>query len=260
MSSSAVALDPNAFVDFTLKSIHVLTPNTSRFVFALPEDQALGMTVASCVMTKFTNAEGKAVIRPYTPTSDADLKGSFDFIVKRYDAGVMSAHFHSLKVGDTLAVKGPMTKYALQINQHKSVAMLAGGTGITPMLQVIGGILKNKEDTTKMNLIFANVTPEDIMLKEDLDALAKAHPDQFKVTYVIDKAVEGWEGETGYITADLVKKHIPEIGSDGNKVFVCGPPPMMAAVSGPKGPNYTQGEVEGVLKQLGLTIEQVFKF
>ena len=35
---------------------------------------------------------------------------------------------------------------------------------------------------------------------------------------------------------------------------------MMAAVSGSKGPNYTQGEVEGVLKELGLTSEQVFKF
>ncbi|KAG0207503.1 NADH-cytochrome b5 reductase [Mortierella sp. GBA30] len=258
--STAVALDPNAFVDFKLRSIQPLTPNTSKFVFDLPEDQVLGMTVASCVMTKYMNAEGKAVIRPYTPTSDADLKGSFDFVVKRYDAGVMSAHIHSLKVGDTLAVKGPLTKYALQVNQHKSVAMIAGGTGIAPMLQVIGGILKNKEDTTKINLIFANVTPKDIILKDELDAFAKEHSDRFKVTYVVDKAVESWEGETGYITGELLKKHIPEIGSEGNKVFVCGPPPMMVAVSGPKGPNYTQGEVDGVLKELGLTIEQVFKF
>jgi len=35
---------------------------------------------------------------------------------------------------------------------------------------------------------------------------------------------------------------------------------MMVAVSGPKGPNYTQGEVSGALQELGLTIEQVYKF
>ena len=86
---STTALNPEAFVDFKLKSIHKLTPNTSKFVFELPEDQSLGMTVASCVVTKFTNAEGKPVIRPYTSTSDADLKGSFDFVVKRYDGSFL---------------------------------------------------------------------------------------------------------------------------------------------------------------------------
>lgn len=79
------AMNSTAFVDFTLKEIQVLTPNTSRFVFDLPADQVLGMTSTSCLMIKYTNAEGKAVIRPYTPTSDANQKGHFDLIVKRYD-------------------------------------------------------------------------------------------------------------------------------------------------------------------------------
>ncbi|KAF9315792.1 NADH-cytochrome b5 reductase [Podila horticola] len=258
------AMNSTAFVDFTLKEIQVLTPNTSRFVFDLPADQVLGMTSTSCLMIKYTNAEGKAVIRPYTPTSDANQKGHFDLIVKRYDgklsAGVMSAHIHNLKVGDTLALKGPMSKYPLQANQHESVSLIAGGTGITPMWQVISALLKDSEDKTKINLLFANNTAKDIILKDELEALAAAHPDRFKITYVIDAAAEGWTGETGYITADLIKKHLPEAGSVGNKVFVCGPPPMMVSVCGPKGPNFTQGEVEGALKELGLTIEQVFKF
>ncbi|KAG0049857.1 NADH-cytochrome b5 reductase [Gryganskiella cystojenkinii] len=257
----AVALDPNAFVDFKLKSIETLTPNTSKFVFELLEEQVLGMTVASCFMTKFVNEEGKNVIRPYTPTSESDVKGSFEFVVKKYETGVMSGHIHNLKVGETLAIKGPMTKYALKPNQHQSVSLIAGGTGIAPMLQLISSILKNKdEDKTKIHLIFGNISVDDIILKDKIDALAKENPEQFKVTYVVDKASKGWEGETGYITAELIKKHIPEIGSAGNQVFVCGPPPMMVAVSGPKGPNYTQGEVSGALQELGLTIEQVYKF
>ncbi|KAF8951965.1 NADH-cytochrome b5 reductase [Podila verticillata] len=257
---ATAAMNPSSFVDFTLNEIQVLTPNTSRFVFNLPADQVLGMTTTSCLMIKFTNAEGKAVIRPYTPTSDATQKGQFDLIVKRYDAGVMSAHIHNLKIGDTLALKGPMSKYPLQANQHESVSLIAGGTGITPMWQVISALLKDSEDKTKINLLFANQTAQDIILKSEIEALAAAHPDRFKVTYVIDAAAEGWTGETGYITADLIKKYLPEAGSAGNKVFVCGPPPMMVSVCGPKGPNFTQGEVEGALKELGLTIEQVFKF
>lgn len=90
--------------------------------------------------------------------------------------------------------------------------------------QVISALLKDSEDKTKINLLFANNTAKDIILKDELEALAAAHPDRFKITYVIDAAAEGWTGETGYITADLIKKHLPEAGSVGNKVFVCGPP------------------------------------
>ncbi|KAF9348326.1 NADH-cytochrome b5 reductase [Mortierella sp. AD094] len=254
------ALDPNAFVDFKLKKVQKLTHNTSRFTFELEEGQNLGLDVASCVVTKFVKEDGKAVIRPYTPTSDADQTGSFDFVIKHYETGPMSSHIHNLKPGETLAVKGPISKYPLKSNQHESVSLIAGGSGITPMFQIIGALLKDKTDKTKINLIFANVTPEDIILKDELDAYAKAHSDRFKVTYVVDKSVDGWKGPTGYVTAELIKKYNPEIGTGNTKVLVCGPPPMMKLVSGPKGPNFTQGDVGGALKDLGLTNDNVFKF
>ncbi|KAG0252729.1 NADH-cytochrome b5 reductase [Mortierella polycephala] len=234
------ALDPNAFVDFKLKNVQKLTPNTSRFTFELEEGQNLGLHVASCVVTKFANGNGKPVIRPYTPTSDADRTGSFDFVIKHYE--------------------GPISKYPISANQHETVSLIAGGAGITPMFQLVSGLLKDKSDKTKINLIFGNITPEDIILKDEIDAYARDYPDRLKVTYVVDKPVEGWTGPTGYITADLIKKHIPDIGAGNHKVFVCGPPPMMKLVSGPKGPNFTQGDVDGALKELGLTNDDVFKF
>ncbi|KAF9131896.1 NADH-cytochrome b5 reductase [Mortierella sp. 14UC] len=256
----ASALDPNAFVDFKLKSVQKLTPNTSRFTFELKEGQNLGMEVTSCVVTKFIKEDGKPVIRPYTPTSDVDQTGSFDFVIKRYEGGPMSSHIHGLKPGDTLSVKGPISKHPFKTNQFETVSLIAGGSGITPMIQIISGLLKDKADKTKINLIFANVTPEDIILKDELDAYAKAYPDRFKVTYVIDKAVDGWKGPTGYVNAELIKKYIPEVAAGNTKTFVCGPPLMMKAVCGVKGPNFTQGEVDGALKELGLDSDHVFKF
>ncbi|KAF9936902.1 NADH-cytochrome b5 reductase [Modicella reniformis] len=234
------ALNPTDFVDFKLKNIRKLTHNTSRFTFDLKEGQNLGLDITSCVVTKFVGEDGKPVIRPYTPTSDADHTGSFDFVIKRYE--------------------GPISKYPLAANQHESVNLIAGGSGITPMIQIVSSLLKNKTDKTKIHLIYANVSPQDIILKDELDAYAKAHPDRFKVTYVVDKPTEGWNGPTGYVTAELIKKSIPDIGKGNSKVFVCGPPPMMKTVSGAKGPNFTQGDVGGALKELGLTNDQVFKY
>jgi cytochrome-b5 reductase len=48
----------------------------------------------------------------------------------------MSKHLGELKVGDTLDFKGPLPKYPYKANTKKHVGMIAGGTGITPMLQV----------------------------------------------------------------------------------------------------------------------------
>jgi cytochrome-b5 reductase len=59
------------------------------------------MDVTSCVVTKFVKEDGKPVIRPYTPTSDADHTGSFDFVIKRYEGNVLqqdqNATFHLLR-------------------------------------------------------------------------------------------------------------------------------------------------------------------
>ena len=76
------------------------------------------------------------VLRPYTPLSRPDAKGYLDLAVKVYPEGKMSKHIDSLKPGDTLDFKGPILKTAYKPNQYEHIGMVAGGTGITPMLQV----------------------------------------------------------------------------------------------------------------------------
>lgn len=90
-------------------------------------------------------------------------------------------------------------------NMVRHFGMVAGGTGITPMLQIVRAVIRGRAagDKTQIDLIFANVTPQDILLKEDLDALA-AEDSGFRVHYVLDKPPEGWTGGVGYVTADMI--------------------------------------------------------
>jgi cytochrome-b5 reductase len=97
----------------------------------------------------------------------------------------------------------------------KAFGMIAGGTGITPMLQIIKAILGNPDDKTQIDLIFANVNAEDILLKEDLDELAETH-DNFRVHYILNSPPENWSGGVGFVTADIIKvflsfPHLPHI-------------------------------------------------
>jgi cytochrome-b5 reductase len=74
------------------------------------------------------------------------------------------------------------------VKRIKHIGMIAGGTGITPMFQLIKDICYHKEDKTKLSLVFCNKTEEDILLHEELDTLASENPGQFDVWYTVTQS------------------------------------------------------------------------
>lgn len=224
-------LDPSKWQKLALLDRKELTHNTRRFRFVLPHsDQKLGLPVGQHISIKTTMPDGTVVMRPYTPTSDGEARGFVDFVVKVYPDGKMSGSLDKLKPGDTMEFKGPKGRYDMQQHGSKThVGMVAGGTGITPMYQVAVAHLKNPNNPTKFSLIFANVTEDDILLKDELDDLAKRYPDKFSVYYVLDKPPKGWSGGSGYVTTDMMKKVLPA-PAEGVIVLRCGPRPMMDVI------------------------------
>ncbi|MCJ1309793.1 NADH-cytochrome b5 reductase [Agyrium rufum] len=261
-SKSAFTGGDQGWIDLKLESVEEINHNTKKFRFALPEkDQTSGLTVASALLTQYKGPEmEKPAIRPYTPVSDEDQVGTIDFIIKKYPNGAMSEHMHDMEPPQRLNFKGPIPKYPYKPNEHKHVAMIAGGTGITPMYQVARAIFKNPEDKTKVTLVFGNLTEEDILLKREFEELENTYPQRFRAFYVLDNPPERWMQPKGHVTKELLKTVLPEAKEEGTKIFVCGPPGMYKAVSGAKKSPSDQGELAGMLKDLGYTKDQVYKF
>ncbi|KAK4420252.1 NADH-cytochrome reductase-like protein [Sesamum alatum] len=258
-----VALNPDKWIGFKLQDKVQASHNSQLFRFTFDPSVKLGLDVASCIITRAPmgqNAEGntKYVIRPYTPISDPDAKGYFDLLIKVYPEGKMSQHFASLKPGDVVEVKGPIEKLRYSPNMKKHIGMIAGGSGITPMLQIIDAILKNPDDNTQVSLLYANVSPDDILLKKKLDVLAASNPN-LKIFYTVDNPTKDWLGGKGYISKDMVVKGLPS-PSDDTFILVCGPPGMMKHISGDKAKDRSQGQLTGILKELGYTEDMVYKF
>lgn len=250
------------WIDLPIKHIEQLSHDTKRFTFALPsEDQVSGLQTASCVLTKFVTPKGSNVVRPYTPTSDIDTKGEMELVIKHYDGGKMTTHLFGLKENDTVSFKGPILKWGWKPNSYDSITLLGAGTGITPLYQLVHHIAENPKDNTKIHLYYGNKTPQDILLKKELDDLQKKHPEQVKITYFVDdvKGAAAFSGEKGFITKEFLQKNAP-VASTKNQVFVCGPPGFMKAYSGAKVSPKDQGEVTGILAELGFTKDNVFKF
>lgn len=117
----APGLNPKDFTPLKLKSVKPYNHNSSIYTFELPDAKSyLNLPVSSCVMLRYKGADGKDVIRPYTPI-DTHRQGEVVLLIKSYEKGNMSKHVTELKPGDTLDFKGPMPKLKYEANMKKKV-------------------------------------------------------------------------------------------------------------------------------------------
>jgi len=269
--TSEVAISKTNFTALKVSKNEIVGKNVHKITLDFPsKNSILGMKTAGMLMVQGEKRDGSGTIaRPYTPVSRNEMVGKVELVVKDYPTvGNVSSHMCASKVGSTLSVKGCFTKIDVVANKWKKVGLIAGGSGITPMLQVVEELLSKSCDETELTLIFCNQNEESIFLKDHIDNLVSSSKGRFKVHYCVDKVDNNdgaeWKGLTGYVTADMVQKHLPPPDGDNNIIMVCGPPPMYQAICGPKkfekGKPPAQGEVDGILKDLKYTSNAVFKF
>ena len=192
-------------------TIALLTKPPCRYRFSLPNaTDYLGLPTGQHISLAATpSGAPKEVVRSYTPISSDENKGYVDFIIKSYPTGNISKHMGELKIGDNMKIKGPKGNMTYTPNMVRHLCMIAGGTGITPMLQIVRAIVRGRprnggKDRTKVDLIFANVNEDDILLRKDLDDLAN-DDESFRVHYVLNNPPEGWKGGVGFVTPDFMK-------------------------------------------------------
>uniref|UniRef100_N1QTS7 Nitrate reductase (NAD(P)H) n=1 Tax=Aegilops tauschii TaxID=37682 RepID=N1QTS7_AEGTA len=227
-----------------------MSDNVRLFRFALPSpDQKLGLPVGKHVYV-CASTGGKLCMRAYTPTSSVEEVGHVDLLIKIYfkdedpkfpAGGLMSQYLDSLPLGAPVDIKGPVGhieyagRGAFTVGGERRfarrLAMVAGGTGITPVYQVIQAVLRDQpDDTTEMHLVFANRTEDDMLLREEIDRWAAAHPARLKVWYVVSKVArpeDAWEYGVGRVDEQVLREHLP-LGGDGETLaLVCGPPAML---------------------------------
>ncbi|GJQ10778.1 hypothetical protein GpartN1_g2569.t1 [Galdieria partita] len=241
-------LDPVEYREFPLIDKTIVSHNTRKFRFALADSEAtLNLPLGKHVYVK-AEVDNKEVSRPYTPISPKETKGYFELLIKVYPApyGTMSRYLDSLKCGDSLLVRGPKGKFTYARNMRKCLGMIAGGTGITPMYQLIQAILNDPQESTSIRLIFANVTVDDILLKDELESFAKKHP-RFQVFFVLNQPPENWQQGVGFVSRQHIEQHIGMPQRGEKMVLHCGPPPMNKAM-------------RSILLEMGYEEDDLFKF
>lgn len=152
--------------------------------------------------------------------SSAPERDGFTYTIKA--VGDFTGQIGELEEGDTAVVEGPYGAFTLDPDADR-VVMVAGGIGITPFMSMLRH-MDRTGDAVETHLFYGNQTVDDIVFKDELAELDDAH-DWLTVTHVLsDEDVDGYEH--GYIDASI----LTDLPGDA-AYYVCGPPPMMDAVT-----------------------------
>jgi ferredoxin-NADP reductase len=166
-------------------------------------------------------ADGKELKKHFSFSSSPTEKTHIEFTKKLSDSD-FSATLKALKAGDWARIDAPYGKFTFE-GEHEKIGLLAGGIGITPFKSICQ-YCTDMRLNTKVTLLYGNRTENDIAFRKELEALQRQNKN-LKVVFILNEADSNWKGATGLITAEMIKKEIPDY--EETTFYTCGPPKMV---------------------------------
>lgn len=253
--------DP-APVPVTLAAVAEAARDTSvyRFVAATPIHVGLCHHVVLRIGGDTDAAVAAAVARPYTPTAVSADGLQLEFIIKRYATGRFTTRLAQLRIGDRIACSSqsaPAYQPALPdapaadddvglrcvgameawLPEARCIALVCGGTGITPMLRLLRFLASDGSDggrnssAAQVLLINTNTSREDIVAFDELEALRGRLAGRLRIVHILSGSPpDNWTGAVGRVDADFLRQHLPAPGP-WTCVLICGRPSMVREVA-----------------------------
>ena len=135
-----------------LQSKRWVSSDVVRLRFVLPSsEQVLGLPVPGHLMV----VDDAMTYRPYSPISiDSQAVGYFELLVRRYPRGEFSTQLARMEPGDSAHFRGPVgSRFTYSRGAARHIGLVAAGTGITPMWQVIQSVLESPDSDEKLSLL-----------------------------------------------------------------------------------------------------------
>lgn len=162
---------------------------------------------------------------PISISSQGDVEpgGSVTFTIK--NLGDWSGeHVPAIQVGERVWLDGPHGVFSMEREQGMGYVFVGGGIGITPLYSMLQ-TMEEREDVRPVLLFYGANSLDDMTFLEELKGLSERMPNVQAIP-VLTHPPEGWEGETGYVNADLMMKYLPK-QYHRFKYLICGPKPLM---------------------------------
>lgn len=123
-------------------------------------------------------------------------------------------------------IEGPYGCFTHDLDKCRGAVFIAGGVGITPIMSMLR-TYRDRGAKIPLVLLYGSKSWDEVIFREELERMQGAM--QLGLVHVLQDAPSGWSGETGYMDAAMLERHLPKDGGEF-EYFICGPEPLMNAV------------------------------
>jgi len=184
---------------------------------------------------------GEKQTKPLSISNSPTEKGYIE-VTKRITDSDYSKVLNGAKPGDTVFIKFPFGKFTFE-GEHKKIALLSGGIGITPFRSICK-FATEKKLNTDIFLFYGNNTLDDIVFHDELEDMEKNNTN-LHITYTLSQVdvCPSDSFKKGYIDKCMIEKTMPDYSE--RTFYVCGPPGMVSSLT------------DILKKELGISEDQV---
>jgi predicted ferric reductase len=164
---------------------------------------------------------------PFSFSSAADPPRGGPVAMTIKAAGNFTKTVPDVTPGTRVYLDGPHGVFSMDRRQAPGYVFIAGGVGVTPLYSMLL-TMREREDVRPVTLFYASATWDDVVFRDELAELSESMPN-LRVVHVLERPPEGWTGESGYITPDVLRRHLPS-QYRRYEYLICGSSVMMDAM------------------------------
>lgn len=222
------------FHTLSVREVHRETPDTVVVSFDVPSElQDVYTYVPGQYLT--IRPEGKSERRSYSICTCSKAGEPLMVAVKRVEGGVISNFVNdTLKSGDKVDVMPPMGNFTMtpDTNRAQHYVLVAAGSGVTPIMSILKGILLEEPKST-VAMLYCNREWDNVIFKDELLRLAEEYKERFTLANVLSRPHADWDGQKGRMDAFRLKMILPSLANgipNSAHYYMCGPSGLMQEV------------------------------
>jgi ferredoxin-NADP reductase len=210
-------------MNLLLAQIEQQTHDTRTLRFQVPQERRLAAKPGQFLTFQWT-IDGQRVTRSYTISSSPTHANYVEITPKRIENGCVSVFLNErAKPGLRVEASGPYGRFYFDETLHKSIVLVAAGSGITPMISMLRYI-DDLKLSTPVTLLYCVRTAADIIFQNEFARLGSSLTN-FNYEVCLSRPDPTWKGPSGRLTREFVSQHVIDL--DSPTFFLCGPKGFM---------------------------------
>ena len=216
----------SVFHRLRVASVERITDDAVAVTFDVPQHLGADYAFTAGQHVNVSVPGGDGIRRSYSICAPQG-SGLLRVAIKRIPDGTFSSFaLDALSPGDELDVMTPAGRFTpdLDVGNANHYVAVAAGSGITPVISIIGSILQ-VEPASRVTLVYGNRTSQTVMFLDELSDLKDVYPDRLHLVHVLSREARETDLLSGRIDEARLERFLGTLipPETVDEWYLCGP-------------------------------------